>query len=698
MKHIQIVCLFILFFQSLTAQFTDDFSDGNFSNNPTWNGDVSNFIVNGDFRLQLNGAGPDTSILYSSVTIPDSTVWEMEFRMDFAPSLNNRLRIYLQANTTNFPDVDGYFLEIGESGADDALTLYRSDGTSKSEIAKATLGALSEDPAIAKIKVQRSHDGDWAIFANYENGNILNLEATGFDDTYVGGNLFFGLWCKYSSSNASNFSFDNIVITELLPDVTPPQIIAINPISLNEIELEFDEPLDESSASDINNYFINNGIENPIVAAWEASNSGNVILTLNDNLVNQTTYELEIQNIKDQEENVINTINTTFEVDFETLEVINVLALSPTEIEVEFSNTIDSTTGSLSINYTIDNGIGNPEIINIDIMEPFRVSLDLAQPLSNNTSYILTVENVKNEIGIAMLEQNIPFTFLIGVEIEPQDLVINEILFNPITGGSDYVEIYNRSGKFLEISDLFISNTQRTSGRDKDIETSYIMQPGEFVVFTSNLDFVLENYTVQNPNVIFENSIPAFNDAAGNVSLFTQYGLDTVMIDSFDYDEGFHYPLIDDNEGISLERISFDAPTQNQSNWHSASTVIGGGTPTYQNSQFRLQNSADEIFNIPDKVFSPDGDGFKDFLAIDYNLSTQGYLATVNIFDAKGRLVKTLFENELLALEGTLKWNGLTNEGRKARIGIYIILAEIFSPEKNVMQFKSTCVVGGKLD
>jgi len=73
-------------------------------------------------------------------------------------------------------------------------------------------------------------------------------------------------------------------------------------------------------------------------------------------------------------------------------------------------------------------------------------------------------------------------------------------------------------------------------------------------------------------------------------------------------------------------------------------------------------------------------------------------LATINIFDAKGRLVKTLFENELLALEGTLKWNGLTNDGRKARIGIYIILAEIFSPEKDVMQFKSTCVVGGKLD
>ena len=699
MKHLQILCLLLLFFQPLTAQLSDDFSDGNFTSNPTWNGDESDFMVNGDFRLQLNAAtGSDTSTLYSAVEIPDSTVWEMEFKMDFAPSFNNRLRIYLQANTTNFPDVDGYFLEIGESGTEDALKLYRSDGTSKSLIATATLGALGADPAIAKIRIHRTNNGDWTIFANYENGNILNLEATGFDDTYTGGNLFFGLWCKYTTSNISNFSFDNIAITTLLPDVTAPQILDLVPLSLNELELFFNESLDSTSAVDVSNYLINNGIGNAATASWNATAPGNIILTLNNNLTNQTGYDLEIQNIKDQEGNTMSIVNFPFNVNFEPLEVINVMALSPTEIELEFNNAIDFTTGSLSGNYTIDNGVGNPALANVDAMEPFRVSLDLAQPLSNGTDYILTVENIKDEIGIVLLQQTIPFNFLIGVDIEPQDLIINEILFNPITGGSDYVEIYNRSDKFLDISDLFISNTQRTSGRDKDIETAYIMQPREYIVLTSNRDFVLQNYTVQNPDVVFENSLPGYNDAGGNVSIFAQYGLDTVMIDSFEYSEDFHYPLIDNKEGISLERISFDVPTQSSSNWHSASTLIGGGTPTYQNSQFRPQNPADEIFNIADKVFSPDGDGFKDFLAIDYNLETQGYLATINIFDAKGRLVKTLFQNELLGLEGTLKWNGLTNDGGKARLGIYIVLAEIFSPEKDVMQFKTTCVVGGKLD
>ena len=241
MKQTLLLILLLIFSISLSGQLSDDFSDGDFTNNPTWQGDLNNFIVNGDGELQLNTSDSDTSILYTAVEMPDSTVWEMDFKMEFAPSTNNRLRIYLQSSTTNYPDVDGYFLEIGESGATDRLTLFRSDAGNKTEIAAATESALGTAPAIAKVKITRSKTGEWAIFANYDNGSILNLEATAFDDTYLGGNLFFALWCKNTSTNSQAFFFDNITITSLQPDVTPPSVLQVTPISLTELDISFDE-------------------------------------------------------------------------------------------------------------------------------------------------------------------------------------------------------------------------------------------------------------------------------------------------------------------------------------------------------------------------------------------------------------------------------------------------------------------------
>ena len=78
-------------------------------------------------------------------------------------------------------------------------------------------------------------------------------------------------------------------------------------------------------------------------------------------------------------------------------------------------------------------------------------------------------------------------------QAQVDDLVINEILADPLSGGGDYVELYNNSDKFLDIADLIISNTTRTSGRDKNVETSLVLKPGEYVVLTpeQNLQAVL---------------------------------------------------------------------------------------------------------------------------------------------------------------------------------------------------------------
>ncbi len=173
-------------------------------------------------------------------------------------------------------------------------------------------------------------------------------------------------------------------------------------------------------------------------------------------------------------------------------------------------------------------------------------------------------------------------------------------------------------------------------------------------------------------------------------------GIDT--IDSYNYNEDQHYAFIDDVDGVSLERIDPDGSSNAASNWHSAASVVGFATPTYQNSQyFQFERDAATVISLPLTTFSPDGDGFDDFLLVDYETEGAGWSSNVKIFDSKGRLIKDLVQSELLESTGTLKWDGETNDGIKAPMGIYILWVELFNTEGDTQHFKETFVLAGQL-
>ena len=64
MKRIGGLIVFCFYFGTFFSQLTENFSDGDFNNNPKWTGDTLEFIVNSDFKLQLNAPSiTDTSYL-----------------------------------------------------------------------------------------------------------------------------------------------------------------------------------------------------------------------------------------------------------------------------------------------------------------------------------------------------------------------------------------------------------------------------------------------------------------------------------------------------------------------------------------------------------------------------------------------------------------------------------------------------------
>ena len=230
------------------------------------------------------------------------------------------------------------------------------------------------------------------------------------------------------------------------------------------------------------------------------------------------------------------------------------------------------------------------------------------------------------------------------------------------------------------------------------VPTDYLLFPGEYVVFSTSATDIKTRYTVEQPQAIIEMSLPSYDIKADEVLIYTTGANGTIIIDELRYTADFHNPLLDNERGVSIERINPNADTQSENNWHSAAESAGFATPTYQNSQFMAGSaSSSDLISIPNPRLSPDGDAFEDFLQINYQTDRPNYTANIRIFDTEGRLIKSLVSNELLASQGQIIWEGDMDNGDKARIGIYLLFIELFTPDGDIRQFKETCVLAGQL-
>ena len=200
---------------------------------------------------------------------------------------------------------------------------------------------------------------------------------------------------------------------------------------------------------------------------------------------------------------------------------------------------------------------------------------------------------------------------------------------------------------------------------------------------------------MQKPGAILTlNSLPSFPDAEGFVLLLNQQGN---VVDEVNYSDDWHFKLIDNAEGVSLERIDPGSPSQNPGNWHSAASTAGYGTPGYKNSQFKNQQSIAATIEVLPKVFSPDNDGFDDIATIQYKITEPGYVANITIFDAAGRPIRNLVRNGTLSTNGYWNWDGLDDKGRKLPVGAYILFTEIFNLQGKKERFKNVVVLARNL-
>ncbi len=867
MRILLLILFLCLTFGFANAQLNDNFSDGDFTNNPAWSGDGGDFTVNTSLQLQLNASVAGTSYLSTSGNTPtlDNTEWQFYIRLNFAPSNNNYARVYLVSDQTNLKNaLNGYYLQFGESGSNDAIELFKQTGTTSVSVARGTNGFIAS-AFIITVKVTRDNTGLWSIYSDAAAGNNFTLQATGTDNSYISSS-WFGMVCTYTSSNISGFYFDDFT-WPFAADVTPPSLSSVSVINSTQLDVVFDEAVEISSAQNVLNYSVNNSIGNPSSAVRDAADLSLVHLTFANAFQNGITNTLTVTGITDLNGNtlftpsslpftyfipvqpqrydvVINEImadpNPVVQLpDFEYLEIFNrsgktlnlnnwsIAAGSTTKVfgntvmtpgsyliictasavpslsvfgttspiftsattltnsgtllllkdnngavidSVEYSDTwyrdsqkkdggwsierinpdftcynelnwiaavdprggtpgtINSVNGNfadtepprllraylnalnkvvavfsepldvsllLNVNNYSVSSIGNPS--SVQLLNALEIELTLPANIVSGMVYTLTVNSAITDCPGNVITKN---TALFADALTPDisDILINEVLYRPTDTGAEFVEIYNRSQKVIDLSKIKISKVNA----DNTLQTQYalaaqawLMFPGEYYVISKDPQAVKNSYsTPSTDNFISMNSMPSLTDGGDELTLINAGG---TRIDQFRYSPQWQFALLNDDKGISLERISFNRPTQDSTNWHSAAEAVGFATPAYKNSQYaEPENDGSEVAVTPE-IFSPDNDGFNDVVFINYSFDKPGYIANLKIFDSRGREIIHLVKNQLLGTEGSFSWDGITTDRQKANIGIYIAWLEVFHESGTVKKFKKTLVLGSKL-
>ncbi len=867
LKHILIFCLSVVYISGF-AQFQDDFSDGDFTQNPIWDGNTSHFEINSSKYLHLISSGSDTSYLATASYIIRNSEWSFYVKHSFNSSSNNYSRVYLASDNFNLKgSLNGYYVQIGST--QDNISLWRQDGNILTKIIDGTHASTGNSVNKLNIKVKCDPNGNWSLFTDDQAGVNYILEGTTLDTTYTNSN-YFGVFCKYTSSNSTKFYYDNFYAGNIQYDTIPPEIMDVKIISNSHLQLFFNESVDSATCENTQNYQIDGGVGIPSSVVKSSTDNSTVDIYLSSNLVYDKAYNISVSGVEDIAGNAMGTQTLAFRwyylqkgdivineimsdpvptvglPDAEYIEIYNnsnvkvniknwiltigssdkilpeayispnsyliighqsdetyftpygdfvglssfsltnsgtdlllrtdsnklmhfisynsnwyqnvakedggwsleqidpentcgektnwkasnnlnggtpgsinsikssnpditapeidkVVVVNVQTLQLFWKEALDSTIALNTQLYNISNGIGNPINVKASFPDYKSYTLQLSSPLQMGIIYKLTISQGITDCAGNTTSSNFELPFGLAETADSNDVLINEILFNPKNDGVDYVEIYNNSEKIIDLKFLRLANwdsEDETYTNIKDISTNgYQIFPKKYYVLSTSSSKVKQQYFVAEPNQMIDMiSLPSMSNSSGNIYLITN---SLQFIDGMNYTEDMHYALINNPEGISLERISFDVSAFKHSNWRSAA-VPGrnaegfGGTPTYVNSQTFKGKTSSNVWSRSPEIFSPDNDGFEDFLEISYNLPEGGYSANILIYDANGKLIRTLTNGEFLGQSGHIIWDGIDNNNQKAKIGIYIIYIETFNLNGDIQHTKLTCVLGGK--
>ncbi|WP_341226867.1 lamin tail domain-containing protein [uncultured Arcticibacterium sp.] len=263
------------------------------------------------------------------------------------------------------------------------------------------------------------------------------------------------------------------------------------------------------------------------------------------------------------------------------------------------------------------------------------------------------------------------------------DLLLSEILFNPKSGGDDFVEVYNNSERSINLKGIGLMRG------DEEIvvlsTSNLILEAKSFICFTKDKQTLIQFYPkgVEN-NILEVNKLPSYNNDEGLVVLVSADGLE---LDIFEYNEDMHHPSLDDVDGVSLERKSFESSFKD---WESVSSSENYASPGYKSLDVSENGFFEIIVLTP--VFSPNNDGIEDEAQFNFKIHATGNL-DAHIYDINGKYITALSQGQYVTNSLEMTWDGYSTSNEPMPVGYYIVYAELRTATR-IYQEKHKVVLG----
>lgn len=150
---------------------------------------------------------------------------------------------------------------------------------------------------------------------------------------------------------------------------------------------------------------------------------------------------------------------------------------------------------------------------------------------------------------------NIAFTNVVGVTVNEtrNDIVINEIMYAPSSPEPEWIELFNRSDKIINLNNYKIADAIDTT---KVITDTLNLNPKEFLVIAKDSS-IFSFYNIQSR--VFIKAFPTLNNTNDKIIVLDSLNR---VIDSLEYFSNWG-----GSAGRSLERIDVDIPSTDSTNW-----------------------------------------------------------------------------------------------------------------------------------